>query len=85
MKENTWQERWLIWSIEHDAWWMPNSRGYTKSRKGAGRYTFEEAIEIVEGANFYVVDGRPNEAMIFEPVLTTSKKSKIQIKRNVKE
>ncbi len=33
----------LIWSLEHKAWWMPNSCGYTGEVKQAGRYTKEEA------------------------------------------
>ena len=54
---------WLVWSIEHDAWWKENHNGYVKSRKGAGRYTFEDACKIVKGANIANKDV-PNEAMI---------------------
>lgn len=60
--ENT---QWLIWSIEHNAWWSPNSAGYIKSRAKAGRYSFKEARQIVRGANI----GRerePQEAMILD-------------------
>jgi len=42
----------LIWSNEHNSWWMPNSCGYTQSSKYAGRYTLEEAIKICNGANY---------------------------------
>lgn len=56
-------EKWLIWSIEHGAWWMPNSTGYTKNRNGAGRYTLDEAISIVCRGN-WGSGNKPNEAMI---------------------
>lgn len=42
---------WLIWSIEHGKWWAPNQNGYTKDRAHAGRYTYDEALEIVTSAN----------------------------------
>ena len=58
---------WLIWSNEHGAWWAPGHRGYVKSREKAGRYSFEEACMIVEGANRSMSnDGVPNEAMILD-------------------
>lgn len=56
-------KKWLIWSIEHGAWWMPAHNGYTTSRDLAGRYGYEAALEIVEGANIGLNDV-PNEAMI---------------------
>lgn len=56
---------WLIWSNEHKAWWAENERGYTRSRKEAGRYTQGMAADIVAGANKFLSDGdEPNEAMI---------------------
>jgi len=55
--------RWLIWSIEHDGWWMPNHRGYTKLIMSAGRYSYPEAREIIANANYGKFD-RPNEAMV---------------------
>ncbi len=57
--------KWLIWSIEHNAWWKPGHAGYTKSRKEAGRYSYTEALKIVKGANINLRD-EPNEAMIQE-------------------
>lgn len=59
---------WLIWSIEHRGWWAPNESGYRGVREQAGRYTFEQACNIVERANIGLKDA-PNEAMI----LATSK------------
>lgn len=59
--------KFLIWSMEHNAWWMPNERGYTPSREEAGRYSFEEACKIVKAANIGLSRGyqkNPHEAMI---------------------
>lgn len=42
---------WLIWSIEHDAWWAPNRHGYTRDRILAGRYSQQEARAIVRDSN----------------------------------
>jgi hypothetical protein len=54
---------WLIWSIEHQAWWKPLEKGYTHERERAGRYTFENACKIVKSANINLNDV-PNEAMV---------------------
>src|SRR6185503_1236517 len=32
-------DEFYIWSIEHNAWWRPNSRGYCISLLAAGRYS----------------------------------------------
>lgn len=53
---------WHIWSIEHNAWWNPNSNGYTGDRTRAGIYSYEEASAIVRGANAH--SSRPFEAMV---------------------
>lgn len=37
-------EKYLIWSNEHRAWWRPNNAGYTKQLEAAGRYSREDAI-----------------------------------------
>lgn len=39
-------EQYLVWSNEHRAWWRPNSRGYTRDIRFAGRYSRAEAIDI---------------------------------------
>ena len=55
----------LIWSNEHSAWWMPNSRGYTVSRAAAGRYSLEEATRICLGATASQNDCRvPDECIV---------------------
>jgi hypothetical protein len=43
------QPGYVIWSNEHDAFWGPDRRGYV-SFAHAGRYTREEADEILERA-----------------------------------
>lgn len=45
-------ERWLIWSHEHNAWWRADSASYTSLVTDAGRYTFEEAVSISTNANY---------------------------------
>lgn len=56
---------WLIWSTEHDAWWMPGERGYTRERDQAGRYSYEDACRIVFNANKHKYNDQfPNESMI---------------------
>lgn len=53
----------LIWSEEHRGWWAPNERGYVNKREEAGRYSLDEALEIVRGANRMKNDV-PNEAIV---------------------
>lgn len=56
---------WLIWSIEHNAWWRPNRMGYTPDRSSAGRYSDADAREIVRIANKYLQDDQdPNESLV---------------------
>ncbi len=43
-------ENFLIWSNEHEAWWRPNSAGYTTFLERAGRYTKDEALRICRSA-----------------------------------
>ena len=56
--------KWYIWSVEHTAWWAPNSMGYTQDQKRAGKYTFDEAVQICTGANRFC--RTPNETMVPE-------------------
>jgi hypothetical protein len=57
------EQQYLIWSVEHCAWWKPNRAGYTYSRTEAGRYTLEEARAICIDANA-PHPGMPNECMV---------------------
>ena len=50
----------LIWSIEHNAWWRPASCGYTQVLAEAGRYDRDEANQILRQANII----RTNECKI---------------------
>lgn len=65
MKENTQEKKWLIWSVEHSAWWAPDCKGYVNDRNKAGKYSFGQAFEICEGANCRrKYDFPPNETMV---------------------
>jgi hypothetical protein len=57
---------WLIWSNEHRAWWAPLSCGYVFDKAKAGRYGFEQAVEICKQANYDPQACVPNETMIPE-------------------
>jgi hypothetical protein len=50
----------LIWSIEHNAWWRPAKCGYTQTLSEAGRYSLLDAGDILMRANLVKV----NECMI---------------------
>lgn len=50
----------LIWSIEHEAWWQPERRGYARELGAAGRYPEAEARAIVEQCN----RARVNECLV---------------------
>ena len=47
------QEKYLIWSEEHQGWWSNHGCGYTRMREKADRYSFAEAFAIVQKANRY--------------------------------
>jgi hypothetical protein len=47
--------RYLIWSNEHRMWWRANGSGYTATIEEAGRYTYQQARDIVRKST---VDGR---------------------------
>ena len=48
------EQRWIIWSEEHGAWWRPGEMGYTRSIREAGRYKRDHAERIVARANAYL-------------------------------
>jgi len=44
-------DQYVIWSIEHTAWWAPRAMGYAPTLAGAGVYSRGEAETIVARAN----------------------------------
>jgi hypothetical protein len=63
---------WLVWSVEHNAWWGPDSCGYTLKLDAAGRYDFSEARNICRYANHRAGSknqgiSRPSEVMVPAP------------------
>jgi hypothetical protein len=42
------QDAYVIWSNEHQQWWLPMDEGFTRWIEAAGRYTQEQAIERSE-------------------------------------
>lgn len=43
--------KYLIWSVEHNAWWKQSKYGYSNDLSEAGLFSKEEASDIVEEAN----------------------------------
>lgn len=59
------KEKFLIWSNEHQGWWVAGRSGYTQELHMAGEYSFNDACEICHDANQHLnVTDVPNEAMI---------------------
>jgi len=52
---------WMVWSQEHNGWWRPAKQGYTNEIREAGKYCYEEALDITRSANWA---GRFEEAMV---------------------
>lgn len=50
----------VIWSIEHAAWWPKSRHGYVSTLGEAGHFTDAEAVAIVADANVVTI----NECMI---------------------
>lgn len=57
----------MIFSLEHDAWWKPQSRGYTKDQDEAGWYDEAEAEKIVEDANKHLGFGSKRNEVLVRP------------------
>ena len=57
------EPRYLIWSIEHTAWWRPDEWGYTTVLSAAGWYSLARGSEIV-------LKARGNECLIPEWAVT---------------
>lgn len=61
------EKKFLIWSVEHGAWWRPDHLGYTRNRPDAGRYSLAEASYICAKANQFVPGvNPPHECMVPE-------------------
>ncbi len=60
--------KWLVWSIQHGAWWRSGNQGYTGDIRFAGRYDYDEAFRIVEEANKFRLEKglSPDETMMPE-------------------
>jgi len=66
------ENMWLVWSNEHNAYWKPARRGYTKDKDAAGRYSTAAATEICDNANQFIPENRiPNEIMVPSPELVS--------------
>lgn len=52
----TTDERYVIWSIEHQAWWRAAWCGYTETLGDAGLYDDEQARKVLQGANRVAVN-----------------------------
>jgi hypothetical protein len=57
-------EKYLVWSIEHQAWWGPGRNGYVTDIDVAGIYSRGEAIDICRDA----LPGRPKPLFNEVPV-----------------
>lgn len=65
------EQRWLIWSNEHQYWWRPASMGYTGKISQAGRYTFEMANSLCAEARLGLpTNAEPSEVMMLAPEFT---------------
>lgn len=58
------EKLYLIWSLEHNAWWRPARNGYTTSMKDAGIYTYSDAQNICIDANAPCRGRNAHEAMV---------------------
>lgn len=43
---------WLVWSNEHKAWWGPRRHGYYVDIAAAGRYSYDDAVDICNGRDY---------------------------------
>lgn len=82
MRRREFSNMFLIESIEHThgeaiTFWKPHRMGYTVDVDAAGRYTPEEAKEIVENANRYRPENDPNERMWSESDVYNGKAGRV--------
>lgn len=43
-------DAYLVWSVEHRAWWRPSRHGYTPRLSEAGRFSRHDAVAICANA-----------------------------------
>lgn len=64
------KDKWLIWSREHQGWWLPGHKGYIQNRDQAGRYPLQEAMTICEQANKYLKPtDPPQETFVYADLI----------------
>ena len=56
--------KWLVWCHEKDLWWRFAGCGFTPLRSEAGRFTFTEALKIMDQAHQGGLHNRPEETMV---------------------
>lgn len=69
-------EKWLVWSIEHGAWWGPNHCRYYIDIDFAGRYSLEEALSICD-LRSKSPNGSPMEMIVPSPELMEMRRAAI--------
>lgn len=58
----------VIWCDERNAWWLPNSYGYTYNIDCAGRYSLKRANDICTSvAQHLDMSSKPPETMLVAP------------------
>ena len=55
-------DSYLIWSVKHGMWYMPNEARYTNSALEAGRYTLAHGNAICKTVNFQA--DKPNVTLV---------------------
>jgi hypothetical protein len=62
-------DKYLIRSHQHNAWWKPGGWGYTTSLFEAGRFSEDTASDLLRWDQFreWQADGKPNEVIILAP------------------
>jgi hypothetical protein len=67
MPRTSQQNRYLVWSNEHRAWWKPAHHGYTRRVEDAGRYDRAEAMSIASRrGGGWPIEENPFEIAILE-------------------
>ena len=67
-------EPYLVWSVQHNAWWRDNLAGYTKRVLYAGLYSKAEALNISHhGRDGWGVNQLPDEIAV--PISSIPKES----------